>query len=635
MAKKQFKSESKRLLDLMIHSIYTKKEIFLRELISNASDAIDKLAYQALTDDKVGLKRSDFAIRLTADPAARTLTVSDNGVGMDEAELENNLGTIARSGSRQFVQELTEDGAEKPEIIGRFGVGFYSVFMVASKVTVISKKYGAESAYIWESAGADGYTVKPCDKEQAGTDVILQLKDDADGEDYSQYLREYELRALVKKYSDYIRYPIRMAVTKTREVDDPDAKPEEGKETPKKTESYTEVETLNTMTPIWRQAKSEAGEEAYKEFYKEHFLDYEDPSVAVQTTAEGAASFHALLFVPAKTPYDYYTKEYRKGLELYANGVLIMERCEALLPDHFRFVRGVVDSEDLSLNISRETLQQDHQVQLIRTAIEKRVKTELKKLLENDREKYEKFWSAFGLQLKYGVVSDYGANRELLGELLLFTSAAQGKTVTLDEYVAAMPETQKKIYFVCGESAARIAKLPQSEAVRAAGCDLLLLTDEVDEFVMRTLHNWKEKDFCDILSEETGLEAAEKTEDAPETAAALEFLKQTLGERVSEVRIGRNLGSHAVSMVPGEQGVSFETEKYLSKVNPEMAMKAKRVLEINPAHPAIGALAAAAAADPEKGKKYAELLYEQGLLMAGLPIDDPTAYADLVCSLLL
>ncbi len=624
MAKKQFKAESKRLLDLMINSIYTHKEIFLREIISNASDAIDKLAYLALTDDKVGLNRGDFAIRISVDKEHGVLTVSDNGVGMTKDEMEQNLGTIARSGSLQFKQEMEKK--DDVDIIGQFGVGFYSAFMVADNVTVISKKYGSDEAWMWQSSGADGYTMTACEKDTAGTDVIMKLKADTEDENYSQYLEEYELRSLVKKYSDYIHYPIRMEVSKTRSVADPDD------ESKQKTEEYTEDETLNSMVPIWQRPKAEVTQEEYDNFYKDKFFDYEAPLSTLRVSVEGAVTYTALLFIPAKTPYDYYTKEYKKGLQLYSSGVLIMDACEDLLPDCFRFVKGVVDSQDLNLNISREMLQHDRAVARIASNLEKKIRAELEKLLKNDREKYEKFFSAFGLQLKYGVVGNYGEKKDELQDLLLFYSAKQGKLVTLSEYVDAMPEGQTAIYYAAGDSRARLTQLPQTELALKKGYDVLLMTDEIDEFCAQILMTYKEKSFQSVI----GSDLKDEDESQPaedEAKPVLDFVKEALGDKVREVRLSGSLGGHPVSLAP-EAGMSFEMEKYLNKVNPDSPMHAGRILELNGAHKAYQAIELAMTADPDKAKKYAELLYCQACLMADLPIDDPTAYTDLVCSLM-
>ncbi len=629
MAKKQFKAESKRLLDLMINSIYTHQEIFLREIISNASDAIDKLAYLALTDEKVGLNRSDFAIELKADEAARTLTVSDNGVGMDRDEMENNLGTICKSGSLQFKKDMEK--AEDIDIIGQFGVGFYSAFMVAETVTVISKKYGSDEAWKWTSSGADGYTIEPAERDAAGTDVIMTLKADTEDEKYSRFLKSWELQQLVKKYSDYIRYPIKMEMEKSRvkeETKDSD-KPEY--------ETYTEVETLNSMVPIWQKNKKDVTEEEYNNFYKEKFYDYEDPVAVIHASVEGAVTYKALLYIPAKAPYDFYTKEFKKGLQLYSSGVMIMEHCEDLLPDCFRFVRGVVDSQDLSLNISREMLQHDRQLKFIANNLEKKIKAELAKLMENDREKYEKFYTAFGAQLKYGALNDYGAKKELLQDLLLYWSSKEDKLVSLKQYAAAMPEEQKYIYFANGEDKVHLAQLPQLEQLKNKGYDVLFMTDEVDGFLPQTLGKYDDKELRNITQDDLGLASEEEKKAAEEQAekakSTLDFIKETLGDSVKEVRLSQNLGSHPVCVVPAE-GMTFEMEKYFKRLNPEMGMKAERVLELNGEHPVFSKLQIAVAQEPEKAKKMVRILYAQALLMANLPLENASEYTDLVCELL-
>ncbi len=629
MEKMQFKAESKRLLDLMINSIYTHQEIFLREIISNASDAIDKLAYRALTDQDVGLNRSDFAIQIQADREKRVLTVSDNGVGMSKEEMEDNLGTIARSGSLQFKKDMEEK--EDIDIIGQFGVGFYSAFMVSEAVTVISKKYGSDEAWMWQSSGADGYTMTPCEKENAGTDVIMKLKADTEDEKYGRFLEEYELKSLIRKYSDYIRYPIRMDVEKRRptEATKDSDKPEY--------ETYTENETLNSMVPLWQRSKNEVKPEEYNQFYKEKFYDYEDPVASIHLSVEGAVEYKALLYVPARAPYDYYSKDFQRGLQLYSSGVMIMENCADLLPEHFRFVRGVVDSQDLSLNISRELLQHDRQLKFIAQNLEKRVKSELEKLCKDDREKYEKFFAAFGRQLKYSLVSDYGAHKDTLQDLLLFWSSKENKLVTLKEYVDAMPEGQEKIYFAAGENRDRLNKLPQMEQLKEKGYDVLLFTEEADEFVAQTIGKYAEHELKSIASGDLGLGTEEEKKALDEKAEAakptLDFLKETLGEAVKEVRLSGSLGSHPVSLTP-EAGMSFEMEKYFQRVDPNMAMKAGRILELNPNHPVFAALQVAVAQDAEKAKKYAKILYAQALLMADLPLDDPTEYTDLICSMM-
>lgn len=636
MEKQQFKAESQRLLDLMINSIYTHKEIFLREIISNASDAIDKLAYTALTDDKVGINRDEFAITITRDPENRTLTVSDNGIGMSKEEMIENLGTIAKSGSLGFKQAMEKN--EDIDIIGQFGVGFYSAFMVASSITVISRKYGEDKAWKWVSDGADGYTIEETEKDAPGTDVIMTLKADTEDEKYSEYLEEYEIRSLIRKYSDYIRYPIKMEVTKSRPVEEPKDENAEGEENKApKYESYTEMETLNSMVPIWQRDKKDVTEEEYETFYRDKFFDYNKPLRTIHYNVEGNVSFKALLYIPGKAPYDFYTKDYKRGLQLYSSGVLIMDNCEDLLPEHFRFVRGVVDSQDLSLNISREMLQHNRQLTIIARNIEKKIKSELKAMLENDREKYEEFYAAFGRQLKYGTVSDYGAHKEATQDLLLFYSHKQGKLVSLKEYVDAMAEGQEKIYFAPGENKERLSKLPQVETLTKKGYDVLLFTEDVDEFVPQTLMTYMEKPFCNVSTEDLGLQTEEEKkqveEKAEEMKGLLTFVKETLGDRVKEVKLSSELGSHPVCMTPAE-GMSFEMEKYMKRANPEFAFPVGRVLELNPEHEAVQAMQKAMTEDPEKAKDYAKLLCYQAQLMAELPLDDPYAYTELVCRLM-
>ena len=638
MAKKQFKAESKRLLDLMINSIYTHKEIFLRELVSNASDAVDKLAYKSLTDDKVGLNRSDFQIVIVPDKQARTLTISDNGIGMTRDELEQNLGTIARSGSLQFKQDMEAQGGEQSDvdIIGQFGVGFYSAFMVADSVTVTSRAYGAEEAWCWESSGADGYTLTQCEKESPGTDVVLHIKQDGEEENFGQYLEQYRLSELIKKYSDYVHYPIRMEMTRSRQKERP---ADAGEDYKPEWEEYTEWETLNSMVPLWQRSKSEVKGEEYNEFYKEKYGDWEDPLAVVHVAAEGQVEYKAMLYIPAHAPFDFYTREYEKGLQLYSSGVLIMDKCADLLPDHFRFVKGVVDSQDFSLNISREMLQHTRQLKVIAANLEKKIKSELMKLQKDEREKYEKFWKAFGTQLKYGVMGDYGAHKELLKDLLLFWSSKEGKLVTLAEYRARMAEDQQFIYFACGDSVDRIAKLPQVERILDKGYEILYLTEEPDEFIMDTLGAFEEKSFksvndADALPE-TEEEKAQAEKKAEENKDVLDFVKQALGDKIKEARISKILKSGAVCMT-ADGPVSLEMEKYFRRVDPEQAntMQVQRVLELNPDSGAFAALREAVDADPERAKKYAELLYCQALLIAGLPLEDPAAYSELVCSLM-
>ena len=628
MEKMQFKAESARLLDLMINSIYTHREIFLREIISNASDAMDKLAYLALTDSSLKVNKDDLKITITRAKDAGILTVSDNGVGMTREEMEENLGTICKSGSLSFKQAMEKN--EDIDIIGQFGVGFYSAFMVASSVTVISKKAGQDKAWKWVSDGADGYTIEESQREFPGTDVIMTLKADTEEEKYSEYLDEYEIRSLVKKYSDYIRYPIVMEVEKSRKKEDsPEDKPEY--------ETYTEMETLNSMVPIWQRSKKDVTDEEYESFYREKFYDYNKPLRIIHTSAEGSVSFKALLYIPGKAPYDFYTKDFKRGLQLYSSGVMIMENCEDLLPEHFRFVRGIVDSQDLSLNISREMLQHNRQLTVIARNIEKKIKSELKAMLENDREKYEEFYNAFGLQLKYGTVSEYGAHKESCQDLLLYYSHKQGKLISLKEYVEAMPEGQEKIYFAPGENREHLSKLPQVALLDAKGYDVLLFTEEVDEFVPQTLMTYMEKKFCNVTTEDLGLQSDEEKKQAEEKAEELKgfttFVKESLGDQVKEVRLSQNLGSYPAAMVP-EAGMSFEMEKYMKRVNPEFAYPVGRVLELNPEHEAVKTLQRVMTEDPVLAKDYAQLLCCQAQLMAQLPLDDPFAYSELVCKLM-
>ena len=628
MAKKQFKAESKRLLDLMINSIYTHKEIFLRELISNASDAIDKLAYLSLTDDKVGLSRSDFEIRLTCDKKYKVLTVTDNGIGMNKEDLEQNLGTIARSGSAQFKKDM--DKLDEVDIIGQFGVGFYSAFMVADHVTVVTKKYGEDQAWMWQSSGADGYTITECEREGVGTDVVLKLKDDTDDEKYSRFCEPYEIQSLVRKYSDYIRYPIRMEMETSKMKEGTEDKPEY--------ETVTELKTLNSMVPLWQRQKKDVSQEEYNEFYKKQFADFEDPIATVHTSVEGGLTYKALLFIPKRAPYDFYSTDYKKGLQLYSSGVLIDENCADLLPEHFRFVRGVVDSQDLSLNISREMLQHDRQLKLIAANLEKKIKAELSRLLKDEREKYEEFYAAFGRQLKIGIASEFGRNKDLLQDLALFWSGKNEKLVTLGEYVASMPEGQEKIYFATGESKGRIAKMAQVELLLGKGYDVLLLTDEVDEFVARTIGTYAEKTLCNALTDELNLQSEEEKQHAKEQAESLksvtEFVAGVLEGKVKEVRLSPDLGTHPAGL-RSDSGMSFEMERYLHRVNPDMAEEFGRVLELNADHKAVKAMADSVQDDPERAKSYAKLLYAQACLGAGLPLEDPAEYTDLVWDLML
>ena len=624
MEKMQFKAESQRLLDLMIHSIYTHKEIFLREIISNASDAIDKLAYTALTDEKVGLNRGDFAITITRVPEARILTVSDNGIGMSREEMEENLGTICKSGSLGFKQAMEKQ--DDIDIIGQFGVGFYSAFMVAESVTVISKKYGCDKAYKWISDGVDGYTIEESERDYPGTDVIMTIKADCEEEKYSEFLEEFRIRNLIRKYSDYIRYPIRMEVTASRKKEDSDDY-----------ESYQELQTLNSMIPIWQRNKKDVTEEEYETFYREKFFDFNKPMRVVHMNSEGNVSFKALLYIPGKAPYDFYTKDFKTGLQLYSAGVMIMENCEELLPEHFRFVRGIVDSQDLSLNISREMLQHNRQLSIIARGIEKKIKSELKNLLENDREKYEQFYGVFGRQLKYGAVADYGAHKDAVQDLLLFWSHKENKLVSLQEYTDSMAGEQEKIYFVPGENKERMANLPQVKALNAKGYDVLFFTDEVDEFIPQALMTYAEKSFCNVATEDLDLQTEEEKKQletkAEELKGILTFVKETLGEAVKEVKLSANLGDAPVMMSP-DAGMSFEMEKYMKRVNPEMSFSVGRILEMNPEHDAVKAMIAAVTEDVEKAKDYAKLLCYQAQLLADLPLENPAEYTALVCKLM-
>ena len=633
MAMHQFKAESKKLLDLMINSIYTNREIFLRELISNASDACDKLYFKSLTDTSLGVRKEDLHIHISPDKESRTLTVSDNGIGMTKEELEKNLGTIARSGSMDFK---AANKNENIDIIGQFGVGFYSAFMVASKVTVISRVNGSDEAWKWESSGVDGYTLTEAEKAEPGTDVIMVLKEDSEGENYSQYLEEYTLVDLIKKYSDYIRYPITMYRQKSRQKPKPE---DAGEDYKPEYESYTELETINSMVPIWKRDKKDVAEKDYFDFYKNHFNDYTDPLRVITSRTEGTATYTALLFVPGRMPYDYYTKEYEKGLALYASGVMIMEKCADLLPDYFSFIKGVVDSEDLSLNISRETLQKDSQLRLIRNSLEKKIKNELHAMLVNDREKYETFWKAFGRQIKFGIYGDYGMHKDLLADLLMFYSASEKKYVTLDEYIAKMPEDQKFIYYAAGDETDRLAKLPNAQLVLGKGYDLLLCPEDVDEFCLQMMHTYKEKEFKNINSGDLGLETEEEKKAAETTAEEnkdlFEDIKTALKGKIKEVKVNPTLKDHPVSL-SSEGGLSMEMEKVLRRMpNNGEGMESTKVLELNPNHPVFEALKAAkTAGDSEKISKYARLLYDQALLIEGLPLEDPVAYAQMVCELM-
>ena len=636
MEKKQFQAESKRLLDLMINSIYTHKEIFLRELISNASDAEDKLAYKALTDDQVPVDRSELKITLVPDKEKRTLTVSDNGVGMTKEELESNLGTIAHSGSLQFKQEVAkEEKSDEIDVIGQFGVGFYSAFMVADHVTVISKAYGSDEAWMWQSDGADGYTLTPCEKDAPGSDIIMHLKANADGEDYDQYLETYKLQDLIKKYSDYIRYPIVMEVEDYRQKPKPE---DAGEDYKPEWETVTEWKTINSMVPLWQRPRAQVKDEEYNNFYKEKFMDWQDPLAVIHTSAEGAVTYKALLYLPQKAPYDFYTREYQKGLQLYSSGVMIMDKCADLLPDYFRFVKGVVDSPDFSLNISREILQHDRQLKVIANALEKKIKGELEKMQKDEPEKYETFWAAFGSQIKYGVVSDYGAHKDKLKDLLLFWSSKEGKNTTLAAYKDRMPEDQPYYYYACGESVEKIAKLPQVERILDKGYEILYCTEDVDDFVMQALGEIDGKKFMSAAAEDALPQTDEEKKASEEKAEAgkpvLEAVKNVLGDKVKEVRISKILKSGACCL-SADGPVTLEMERYMRKLEGGEHMKAERVLELNAdSAPYVALKKAVEAGDQDKVDKYAKLLYGQALLLADLPLEDPAGFAGLVCSLM-
>lgn len=637
MAKKQFKAESKRLLDLMINSIYTHKEIFLRELISNASDAEDKLAYKSLTDDSMGVSRADLKITIVPDKEKRTLTVSDNGIGMTREDLETNLGTIAHSGSGQFKAGLAQDdkAAEDIDVIGQFGVGFYSAFMVADAVTVITRAWGSDEAWMWQSDGADGYTVTACEKEHPGTDIIMHLKANADEENYDQYLETFKLQELIKKYSDYIRYPITMEVEDYRQKPKP---ADAGEDDKPEWETVKEWKTINSQIPLWQRQKSKVKPEEYNAFYKEKFGDWQDPLAVIHTSAEGAVTYKAMLYIPAQTPYDFYTREYQKGLQLYSSGVMIMDKCADLLPDCFRFVKGVVDSPDFSLNISREILQHDRQLKVIATALEKKIKSELLKMQKDDKEKYEKFWHAFGTQLKYGVVADYGAKKDLLQDLLLFWSSKEKGYTTLAAYQDRMPEDQKFVYYACGEDPEKIAKLPQVERILDKGYEILYCTEDVDDFVMKALAELDGKQFKSVADEDALPQTEEEKKAAQEKAEAgkpvLEAVKEALGDQVKEVRISSILKSGACCLT-ADGPVSLEMEKYMNKVEGGQHMKADRVLELNADSAPFAALKKAVdAGDKDTVSKYSALLYDQALLLAGLPLEDPAGFAQMVSSLM-
>ncbi len=638
MAKKQFKAESKKLLDMMINSIYTHKEIFLREIISNASDAIDKLCYRSLTDENVGMERSDFKIRITTDKDAREITVSDNGIGMTKEELESNLGVIARSGSLNFKDGLGEEEQENAaiDIIGQFGVGFYSSFMVADKVTVISRAYGSDAAYKWESTGADGYTITDAEKESVGTDVIMHLKEDADGEKYSTYLETWKIMMLVRKYSDYVRWPIVMDVEKNDWVDS--GEKDENGEPKMEMVSTVEEQTINSMVPIWQRSRQEATDEECIAFYKEKYHDTEDPLAVIRVNAEGLISYRALLFIPAKAPANLYTRESEPGLELYSSGVMIMDKCTDLLPDCYAFARGVVDSPDLSLNISREMLQHDRQLKLIASNLGKKVKAELQKLMKNDREKYEMFYRSFGMMLRAGVVSEYGDKVDEIKDLLLY-NVSETKLVSLKEYVDAMPAEQEKIYYACGENIRRLLSLPQAERLHNRGYDILCMTSQLDEYFVDTMRSYEEKPFCNIATEDLGLESEEEKKETEQKEAEakelLDFVKETLGDAVNSVKLSHKLVSGAVCLST-EGGVTLEMERYFRGMPgaPEN-LRAIRVLEFNGDHPAFQTMQAAfAAGDKDKAATIAKILHAQALLIAGEPLDNPAAYSDLVCGLI-
>lgn len=625
----------------MINSIYTHKEIFLREIVSNASDALDKLCYLSLTDDKVGMSRSDFRINIKADKDARTLTVSDNGIGMTNEEMEKNLGIIANSGSFKFKNEHSPEETRENEIdiIGQFGVGFYSAFMVSKHVKVVSRAYGSDTAYCWESDGADGYTITETQKDGVGTDIIMTIKDDSDDESYGEFLETYRLRGLIKKYSDYIRYPINMDIEKTRSVETDEVDESGNKKTT--TESYIENETVNSMVPIWQKNRGEASDEDCKSFYREHFYDSEDPVRVIRVNAEGAVTYRAMLFIPSKAPYGYFTKDFEKGLQLYTSGVMIMDKCSDLIPEHFRFVRGVVDSQNLSLNISRELLQHDKQLRVIAANLEKKIKSELKKMMTDDPEGYEKFYKAFGLQLKYGIVGDYGMHKDLLSDLIMFYSSTEKKLVSLADYISRMPEEQKYIYYACGESTTKLDTLPQAELIRDKGYEMLYMTDSVDEFVVQILGVFGEKQFKSVNDKDLGIETEDEKKEiekqSEDNRALLDFVKESLGDRVASVKISNKLKSHPVCLTT-EGAITLEMEKYFSSL-PESetmggGMMAERVLELNPNHSAFESLKSVFETDKDKAKKYAEILYNQSLLIAGMDIDDPAGYADLVCSLM-
>ncbi|WP_209369232.1 molecular chaperone HtpG [Priestia megaterium] len=625
MSKKEFKAESKRLLEMMINSIYSQKEVFLRELLSNSSDAIDKIYYKALTDDSLRFNKESYYIKVTPDKTNRTLTITDTGIGMTQEELESSLGTIARSGSLAFKNENeTKDGHT---IIGQFGVGFYAAFMVADVVTVISKALGSNEAYKWESTGADGYTIEPCEKETVGTQIILKIKENTEDETYDEYLEEYRLKEIIKKYSDFIRYPIKMDITEKR--------PKEGSDN--ELEDYTEEQVINSMVPIWKKNKNELTSEDYEQFYSEKRYGFDKPLTHLHINVDGAIRYNAILFIPENSPFDYYSKEFEKGLELYSNGVLIMNKCADLLPDYFSFVKGMVDSEDLSLNISREILQQDRQLQLIAKNIGKKIKNELKSLLKNEREKYEKFYESFGRQLKYGVYSDFGSNKDVLKDLLLFYSSTEKKLVTLDEYVSRMPEDQKYIYYASGESYNRIEKLPQAELVADKGYEILYFTEDIDEFAIKMLMTYKEKKFKSVSSSDLGIEAEEEQlneSEEKENKELFDYMKKALAGKVGDVRASKRLKTHPVCLsADGE--VTIEMEKILSAMPDNQNVKAEKVLEINVNHDVFASLKDAFENDKGKLDLYTNLLYNQALLIEGLSISDPVEFTNDICKIMI
>lgn len=624
METKAFKAESKRLLEMMINSIYTHKEIFLRELISNASDAIDKLYFKSLTDEKVGLTKNDFGINITLDKDSRVMTITDNGVGMTKDDLENNLGTIARSGSLEFKNK--NELGEEVDIIGQFGVGFYSAFMVAKRVTVKSKAYGSSQAFEWVSEGVDGYSINECEKETVGTEIKLEIKDNSEDEKYDEFLEQYRIQSLVKKYSDYIRYPIKMEMEKSRKKEDSE-----------EFETYIEKETLNSMVPIWKKNKAELKDEDYNSFYKEKFYDYTDPIKYIHAKTEGTATYNALLFIPSKAPYDYYTKEYEKGLQLYSSGVLIMEKCSDLLPDHFSFVKGLVDSEDLSLNISREMLQHDRQLKLISKSIEKTIKNELTKLLKNEREKYEEFYKSFGLQIKFGVQNGYGVNKDALKDLLMFYSSNEEKLVTLEEYTTRMKEDQKYIYYAVGENISRIKSLPQTELVLDKGYEILYLTENIDEFAIKMLISYNEKQFKSVSAGDLDIDTKEEKEEikakTEENKDLFNYMKDSLQDKVKEVRLSQRLKSHPICLTSAGE-LSIEMEKVLNSMPTDQKVKADRVLEINPDHSIFTTLQKLYDTDKEKLKDYSNILYNQALLIEGLSLENPVEFSNMVCNLM-